>query len=198
MKKSIALLVAAVMLLCGAGTAQAGLKFGPRIGINVNKLHFDSKSFETSNRCGFTGGLQMEYMSFLNLGLDASLMYSYMDSEAGNLDMSKHFIEIPVNVKYKIGIPVVSNIFAPYIFTGPSVAFRLDKIQNSPLNTQVTQWTWNFGLGLEFINHLQIGASYGLGMNNYVDGLNTPIGNITTGQLKAKNNYWTITAAWLF
>lgn len=198
MKKSIALLVAAVMLLCGAGTAQAGLKFGPRIGLNVNKLHFDRSSFDTSNRCGFTGGVQMEYMSFLNLGLDVSLMYSYMDSEVSNVEMSKHFLEIPLNIKYKIGIPMVSHIFAPYIFTGPSVAFRLDNIKNSPLNTQATQWTWNFGIGLQFIDHLQIGASYGLGMNNYVNGLNTAIGTITTDQLKAKNNYWTVTAAWLF
>ena len=207
MKKIIASLAAVVLLIGGvAGKAEAGLKFGPRIGLNVNKLHFNEGIFDGNNQCGFTGGLQLEYMSFLNLGFDASVMYSYMDSqvkldtdgsESTSTKAGKNFIEIPLNLKYKIGLPMVSSVFAPYIFTGPCVAFKLDK-GDGYLDTKTTQWTWNFGLGLEFVRHLQIGASYGVGMNNIMDGKKILGVDVNTGKVKAKNNYWTVTAAWLF
>lgn len=205
MKKTLALLLVVTMGLGYAVQAQAGFKIGPRIGLNVNKLNPNEGVLSASNNCGFTLGVQAEYMTPLSLGLDLSLMYSYMDyklKDKGNPSdpkFGKNFLEIPLNIKYKIGIPIVKKIFSPYIFTGPAVAFKLDKDKdNQTLHTKTTQWTWNVGIGLEFINHLQIGASYGFGMNNIING--KEIGNVTiqTEQLKAKTGYWTVTAAWLF
>ena len=208
MKKIIALLVA-VLALGAAVPAQAGLKFGPRIGMNVNKLHFNKDElFDGANRAGFTGGVELEYISPFNVGFDVSLMYSYMNSKVEvektgtdtKTNIGHNFIEIPLNLKYKFGIAGISKLFAPYIFTGPSVAFKLDK-GDSYFETKTTQWTWNFGLGLEFIQHLQIQASYGLGMNKVVDGVKDKYvagATITTGDLKARNNYWTVTVGWLF
>ncbi len=210
MKRVVSLMMAVMMLVGAASTANAGFKIGPRVGLNVNKIHFDNGNnlLDASNNCGFTGGVQLEYLTFLNIGFDVSLMYSYMGSDINWKDLSvspnsgtdtgKHFLEIPLNLKYKIGIPMLSKIFAPYVFTGPSVAFKLDK-GNEYLKTKTSQWTWNLGLGLEFINHLQIGASYGFGINNIMDGVSIPVvGTVNTKNLKARNNYWTVTAAWLF
>ena len=53
---------------------------------------------------------------------------------------------------------------------------------------------WNVGLGFELVKHLQIGASYGFGINNIVD----KVSDINTVDIKAKNNYWTVSAAYLF
>lgn len=210
MKKTLAIMLLAVIGVCYAVPSKAEFKIGPRIGLNVNKLNFDGKMFDGSNRCGFTGGIQAEYMlPMISLGIDLSLMYSYMDynveenvsgtNQSTNTKFGKHFLEIPLNIKYKIGIPVVKKIFSPYVFTGPSVAFRLDKDENKYLSTKTSQWVWNIGLGLEFINHLQIGASYGFGMNNIMDGVELPVvGQVNTDKLKARTNYWTVTAAWLF
>ena len=165
--------------------------------------------FDGSNNCGFTLGVQAEYMTPLSLGLDLSLMYTYMDYQVEedvtgtNQNMhpkfGKNFLEIPLSIKYKIGIPVLKKIFSPYIFTGPAVALKLDKDNNDlNLRTKTAQWTWNVGVGLEFINHLQIGAGYGFGINNIMK--DKEILGIPTnaGKLKAKTNYWTVTAAWLF
>lgn len=207
MKKTLALLLVVTMGLGYAAQAQAGFKIGPRIGLNVNKLNHEKGFLSGSNNCGFTVGVQAEYMTPISLGLDLSLMYSYMDYKMeGNYSgneynpkFGKNFLEIPLNIKYKIGIPIVKKIFAPYIFTGPAVALKLDKDKNSlDIHTKTAQWTWNLGIGLEFINHLQIGASYGFGMNNIMKG--KEIGGVTiqTEQLKAKTGYWTVTAAWLF
>ncbi len=210
MKKTLAIMLLAVIGVCYAVPSKAEFKIGPRIGLNVNKLNFDGKMFDGSNRCGFTGGIQAEYMlPMISLGIDLSLMYSYMDynveenvsgtNQSTNTKFGKHFLEIPLNIKYKIGIPVVKKIFSPYVFTGPSVAFRLDKDENKYFSTKTSQWVWNIGLGLEFINHLQIGASYGFGMNNIMDGVELPVvGQVNTDKLKARTNYWTVTAAWLF
>mgnify|MGYP002746783538 FL=1 len=193
-----------------AGQSRAEFKFGPRIGLNVNKMSIDSKVFDGENRCGFTGGVQAEYtVPIINLGFDLSLMYSYMDSKVkaevgsasveGSSKTGKHFLEIPLNIKYKIGIPAIANILRPYVFTGPSVAFKLDKNKDDAMfDTKTSQWAWNLGIGLEFINHLQISAGYGFGMNNIMDGKTIAGVNVNAGKIKAKNNYWTISAAYLF
>ena len=207
MKKTLAIMLLAVKGICSAVPSKAEFKFGPRIGLNVNKLSFNKNLFDGSNRCGFTGGIQAEYMlPMISLGLDLSLMYSYMDYDVDEAvpggtymeDFGKHFLEIPLNIKYKIGIPVVKKLFSPYVFTGPAVAFRLDKAKDNGMVTKTSQWVWNIGLGLEFVNHLQIGACYGFGMNNIVDGMKIAGQEISAGDLKARTNYWTVTAAWLF
>ena len=54
---------------------------------------------------------------------------------------------------------------------------------------------WNFGAGVQLFNHLQVGASYGIGLNKTVEF--TGVAS-NTKPIEGKNNYWTITAAWLF
>ena len=103
----------------------------------------------------------------------------------------KNFLEIPINIKYKFQIPVVASIIKPYLFTGPSFAFKLDK----SIMDKTFQAAWNVGVGLELFRHLQIAGSYGFGMNNVAKEVFNEA-NVET--LKAKNNYWTISAAYLF
>ena len=51
---------------------------------------------------------------------------------------------------------------------------------------------WNFGVGVQLFQHLQIGASYVLGITKAVKYVQDAAG------IDGKNNYWTVTAAWLF
>lgn len=215
MRKTHAAIMAVVLALGCAANAQAEFRIGPRLGMNINKLSFDKNILDGSNRLGFSGGVQAEYwLPIVGLGVDLSVMYTYMDSKVNfaNGDQNteavfdklrskpaRNFIEIPLNIKYRFGIGAISRIFAPYVFTGPGVAIRLD---GSDYNAS-TQWVWNLGFGFEFIRHLQLSASYGFGMNNIVDGkkLDIPVIGTTTlhsDQIKVKNNYWTVTAAWMF
>ena len=184
--------IAVVMLIAimGMGAANAGLRFGVKLGTNVNHLSANVKSnFAKNNRAGFTGGVLAEYMTpLLGIGFDLGVQYAYMNSA---LTENKNFIQIPLNLKYKFSLPVVGRFLAPYLFTGPSFDFKLDK--NTVNNLKTFQSVWNIGLGLEFVKHLQIGASYGFGMNNIVDKVVTDV----TGA-KYHNNYWTISAAYLF
>lgn len=214
MTKTKLSIVALLVVLFSGFSAQAKFGFGPKVGMNINQMHFSgSKLIDSDNRCGFTGGLTAEYIApVLGIGVDISLMYSHMKTNvsigsdyvdpAGNTvraseNVSGNFFEIPLHLKYKIGIPVVESIISPYIFTGPSVAFKLSG-ENSYNGTKKTQWGWDVGLGVELIRHLQIGAGYTFGINKVAEYVVADYGMSTGHEIKAKNNYWTITAAWMF
>ena len=200
-----------VIACVGIGMAQAEFRFGLKAGVNVNNLHLNDpkKIFEKDNGTGWTAGIMTEFqVPLIGLCFDLSLMYSRMNGDfdlpsdqqladmgaTEEYNVGKNFIEIPLNIKYKISLPAVGNIIAPYIFTGPTFAFKLDKNTFEYFKSKTCQVAWNVGLGLQLIKHLQIGASYGFGLNNVVN-----ITGLANAQdLKIKNNYWTITAAYLF
>lgn len=205
------ILIALVMLVGLAGAASAQFAIGPRLGMEVNSMRFNKDVFDSDNRAGFTGGLQVEFtVPIINLGFDASVMYVHRkvqgladinDSKEiiGTLTdknfRSRDYIEIPVNLKYKLNLPLIGKVLVPYAFTGPSFAFLCSKQAiNEAYKNKRVDIAWNFGIGLQFFSHLQIGASYGLGMTNLVEKVSSYEGTVIDG----KNNYWTVTAAWLF
>ena len=207
MKKVSIALVALFAALFTCLPAEAQLRFGAKAGVNIDKLHFNENAFSSDNRCGFTVGAMGEFMAPLGIGVDLSLMYTYMkaDSEGEktqflgmSFDKGYSYLEIPLNLKYKLTIPAVASVIKPYVFTGPSLALKLGG-DNSYFKTKTCQWGWNIGLGVELINHLQISGGYTFGMNNIFDQFKVSESlGLTTDQLKVKNNYWTVTAAWLF
>lgn len=188
-----------LLALCTGFSAQAksGFSFGPKVGLNVNKMSFSgSKVLESDNRCGFTGGLTAEFIApILGVGADISVMYSHMKTSVNGENVSGNFMEIPLHAKYKLTLPAVESIISPYIFTGPSVAFKVSG-EESYGNTKKTQWGWDLGLGVELVRHLQIGAGYTFGINKLVKHLYEDVNS--THEVKVKNNYWTVTAAWMF
>lgn len=200
MKTYKKLLLVVIMAIVGMGAAQSQLRFGVKAGLNLNSLHLSnfSGNFNDDNKCGYTLGVMTEFkVPLIGLCFDLSAMYTRMNSEINTPDgaaaYNKNFLEIPVNLKYKFGLPIVGSVFTPYIFTGPSFAFKLDKNEDGEkYKTKGTQVAWNVGLGFELIRHLQISGSYGFGINNIADHW------MTTQNMKVKNNYWTVTAAWLF
>lgn len=204
-KKVILTLLVAIL---GMGAANAQLRFGVKAGVNLNHLHLSGvkENLVDNNKAGFTGGLMTEFqVPVIGLCFDLSAMYTHMSSQINESNqevtgLAKNFLEIPINIKYKFGLPVVSNVFTPFIFTGPSFALRLDKNKKeNDIQTKGTQAVWNVGIGFELVRHLQIQGGYGFGINNVVKTVNK-LGADThgVGFDKLRNNYWTITAAWLF
>lgn len=188
MKAMKKILVALMIVVMGAGVANAQFKFGVKAGVNVNHLSTNLGKIEDgNNQAGWTAGVMTEFqVPIIGLCLDLSVMYARLYDTA-----DKNFLQVPLNVKYKFQLPVVSSFLAPYIFTGPSFDFKLGK----KTDLKTFQPVWNVGLGLELIRHLQIGASYGFGLTNVMKSVDMPAG-YEVG--KWHNNYWTITAAYLF
>lgn len=203
LKRLLVALVALTVCFC----ADAGLRFGVKAGVNVDHLSFNKKLLDADNRMGFTGGVMLEYMiPVFPLGFDLSLMYTRMNAreeiyesydEGSKIELGpgKNFIELPLNVKYKFSFPIIESIVKPYVYTGPSFALKLDKNTSEYWKTKTCQVAWNVGIGFEFVKHLQLQASYGFGINNvvkHVSDLNAD------GNIKLRNNYWTVTLGWMF
>lgn len=211
MKTFKRILVAAVAIVALALPSAAQFSIGPRVGMNVSSMRFDKSIFDSDNRAGYNAGLEVEFMiPMVNVGFDASVMYVHRvnsttvkpGSDADMNDMvnsenyrKKDYIEVPINFKWKIGLPVVGSIISPYLFTGPSFAFLTSKraITNAYKNKSFDA-AWNFGVGLQLFRKLQIGASYGLGMTKALEA----VSDVNGVNIDGKNNYWTVTAAWLF
>ncbi len=213
MIKSIKRLVAAVVMIAALTVpAAAQISFGPKVGIAVNDMKFNKDVISADNRAGFTGGLMLEVMlPIANLGIDASVMYVHRqvdvitgyDKEnnanivAKNESKGRDYIEVPINFKWKIGLPIVGKFVSPYLFTGPSFAFLTSKkaITDAYKNKSFDM-SWNFGFGVQLINKIQVGASYGIGLTKAAQA--TIDDDIKPVNIEGKNRYWTITAAYLF
>lgn len=223
MKKiqKICVLLAALFIFTGTANAKI-INWGIKAGLNVNHLSFNKDFGETlfdkSNSVGWEGGLMAEFDVPVIKGLcfDASLMYARMNNstnasyeiqadpngnnptssiESFNGDnVGKNFLMIPINIKYKFEIAVLADKLSPYIFTGPEFGFKLDKNTMENIKTRTCQVAWNIGVGVQLINHLQIGASYGFGINNIAE----HVFRTQQDDVNVKNNYWTVSAAWLF
>lgn len=203
--KAIKVIFAAILMMVGASqltTASAQFRFGVVAGLNVGKLDLKNVNnmVDKSNQAGFTGGLMAEFtVPVIGVGGDISAMYVRRNSEfMMNNELEKNdrdYIEIPVNLKWKISLPVVGNIVKPYIATGPSFSFLTSKRAiNDAYKNKSFDTSWNIGFGVQLINHIQIGARYGFGMTKALKAINVT----DDAGIKAKNDYWTITAAYLF
>lgn len=206
-KRFRALLAAAIALVALAVSVPADaqiFRFGPKLGVNINKFSFSRDAFtDEDNRAGFTGGLMAEInVPIIGVGLDVSAMYVRRSGTwLANNEIQKNnrdYFEIPINLKWKINIPVINHIARPFVTTGPSFAFLTSKSNVSQFfSNKKCDVAWNLGAGVELVKHLQVAASYGWGLSKSVSAL-VP-GPMEGGErIPGKNRYWTVTAAWLF
>lgn len=212
MKRIIAAAVVALVALVGmAPKADAQFKFGPKVGLCVNSMHFNQELLDSDNRAGFTAGLMAEFkVPLIGIGCDLSVLYvrrnsnfmatlEYQDAtEKYNSTIKADYLDIPLNIKYHLPLPAISKFFSPFITTGPDFAFRLSKeTVKDVVNVRNFDFAWNFGFGVELVSRVQIAASYGLGLNRALD-FAKPQNDFSTTEIKGKNRYWTVTAAYLF
>lgn len=203
MKKTLRIFVAiAAVVISGLSMkADAQFKFGLRAGVAVNSLHFNSSTFDASNRAGFTGGIMTEFtVPVVGIGFDASLLYVRRNQEwfvnnVGAEKIGRDYIDLPINLKWKINIPVINAVARPFLTTGPVFSLMTgnknfkDDIQGRRFDT-----AWSFGAGVELLRKVQVSASYGLGLTKALKAT----GVTSSANIEGHNRYWTITAAYLF
>lgn len=199
-KTIITFAVAVVALLGSALPARAQFRFGLKAGVAVNSLHFNTSTFDSENRAGFTGGAMLEFTAPVSgLGVDLSLMYvrrnaRWMEDNEIASD-NRDYIDIPLNLKWRMNIPLINNIVRPFLSTGPSFSFLTSgRSVGSVYRNRKFDTAWNFGFGVELLRHVQVGASYGVGLTKALK----TVGATSTANIKGRNRYWTITAAYLF
>ncbi len=212
MKKLHRIAVAAAMVIAAAVPASASdlFKFGIKAGVDINKMSMSKDAFSSDNRAGFTGGVTAQFtIPIVNIGADVSLMYVRRSSEvltasSDPADINKeisttlndNYLDIPVHLRYNLALPAISNIVMPYIFTGPDFAFNLSRNIVKDYKKKNFDCIWDFGIGIRIVKHLEIGASYGLGMTKTLRFVGQDINGIPGSN--GRSNCWTVTAAWLF
>lgn len=198
MKKTVSILMVIFAILLTAPVCQAQFRFGVQGGIVVNKLKFDDKAFSSDNRTGWTAGLRAELnIPVTGLGVAASVLYSHRNDAFSHESVTyrRDYIEIPVHLKYGLTLPAVSNIIIPYAFTGPNFAFLCDESKDIKWDNKSFVTSWDVGFGVELIKHIQLQASYGIGITDAFKRVDIEKeGTVITG----KDRCWTITAAYLF
>ena len=198
--KKVTGLVLIILMAFIAVPAKSQLKFGVTGGLNISSVHLNSDILKADNVTGFQIGPMIETtIPLIGVGLDAAILYSQkgMDvkSETGtSTNVKTDYIDVPVNLKWKFGLPIIKG----YLAAGPYIGFRVggDKFWEIPGSVvgQVKAKNFsaglNFGAGVELISHLQVGINYGLGLtDNY---------SAEKYDLNAKNRGWSVTAAILF
>lgn len=198
--KKVTGLVLIILMAFIAVPAKSQLKFGVKGGLNISSVHLNSDILKADNVTGFQIGPMLETtIPLIGVGLDAAILYSQkgMDvkSETGtSTNVKTDYIDVPVNLKWKFGLPIIKG----YLAAGPYIGFRVggDKFWEIPGSVvgQVKAKNFsaglNFGAGVELISHLQVGINYGLGLtDNY---------SAEKYDLNAKNRGWSVTAAILF
>ena len=198
--KKVTGLVLIILMAFIAVPAKSQLKFGVKGGLNISSVHLNSDILKADNVTGFQIGPMIETtIPLIGVGLDAAILYSQkgMDvkSETGtSTNVKTDYIDVPVNLKSKFGLPIIKG----YLAAGPYIGFRVggDKFWEIPGSVvgQVKAKNFsaglNFGAGVELISHLQVGINYGLGLtDNY---------SAEKYDLNAKNRGWSVTAAILF
>lgn len=204
MKTLHKLMLVAIAAIFAFGHASADFRMGVKAGLNFNKLHYSnlpSYLNDADNRTGWQAGLMAEFtVPIVNIGMDASILYSRQNLDNDEILKNKDYLDIPVNLKWKIGIPVIKNIVSPLIYTGPDFLVALNKKTFDNIKTKTCEVGWNLGAGVELFKHLQLQAGYTWGLNslvNITDQAGIDLG-IHTEDYKVKKNYWTLTAAYLF
>lgn len=178
-------------------TAQAQISLGVKGGVNISSVKLSEKIISSDNITGFHIGPMLEVMTpLLGLGFDAAILYSQKGIDSEWESLTTDYIDVPVNLKWKFGLPIVKG----YVTAGPYVGFRVggDKLWEMPGNVanQIKAKSFgaglNLGAGVEVFRHLQVGFSYGIGLTEnysvYKDGNSS----------EAKHRTWSISAAILF
>ncbi|HBK32805.1 porin family protein [Limibacterium fermenti] len=189
--------------LMGA-TANAQLRFGLRGEVGLNTPSFTKEALEVENLNGFKLGPTAEFtLPLVNLGIEGSLLYSNDRMNVKEVTqgiekvvqkVSNHYLDVPVNVKYKFGLLLPVKIF---VAGGPYARFLVssDDFTYEALKGQVETKSFeagiNVGLGAEVLNRLAVGINYGIKMtDNY--SVDKPE---WTDAFNGKKGTWSLTAA---
>lgn len=198
MKKIFSAFMIAVCCMLVAMPAQAQLlKWGVKGGVNVAKVDFKDpgNNFKKDKTAGFFIGPMAEItIPIIGLGVDGALLFSQKGIKA-DMDASKQYgLDIPVNLKYTIGL---GSMFGIFIAAGPDFYFdfsKKEKIGVDEIDRKKSQVGINVGAGVKLLRHLQIGVNYNIPMGDSFTWKNAYDG-VTS---KAKTKTWQISAAYIF
>ena len=190
--------VVMLMAVAFAMPSNAQIKFGITGGLNLSNVSTKDVNASIESRTGFFVGPTVKLtLPVVGLGLDAAALYDQREGKLGDETIKSQSIQIPINVRYGVGIGSLAEIFA---FAGPQFGFN---VGGKKTWEQVAEWSLkssnfsaNVGIGATVLGHLQAKLNYNfaLGKTGDIKDLRSTVKEVG----KAKFNAWQISVAYLF
>ena len=207
MKKIFTSAAIALAMLFTANTANAGINFGVKGGLNVTSMSLNSEVFDASNRAGFFFGPTVKFtLPIVGLGIDASALYDQREAkltvgETKTKETVKtQAINIPINARYSVGLGSVASVL---FFAGPQFGFNVgDKNValggDSNWKFRSSQFSVNVGAGFSFMNHFEVTANYNIACGKTGDATFSKTLENVIDKDKGRANAWQIALAYYF
>ncbi|MDR3194644.1 MAG: PorT family protein [Tannerella sp.] len=200
--KTVRVLCLALAVMLAPAAVQAQLSFGVKGGVNIATVKFDRDVIASHNITGFQLGPMLEYVKpSTGWGMDVALLFMQKGFEAYNRTVKNNYLEIPLNLKWKIMTPLVK----PYASAGPYAGFRMGGRKIWEINDlyndvkgQLKAGNFsaglNFAAGVEVLSFLQVGLNYDWGLTGNYKAFDVSNPQEYTG----KSHTWSLSAAVLF
>lgn len=201
MKKIFTTIVLMAAMLV-AIPAKAGVNFGIKGGYNITNFSLSNLSDNVAkdNQQGFFIGPSLKIgIPVLPIGFEVAALYDQRDAKADGTTISQKSINIPVNVRYELGLGDMAGI---YFAVGPQFGFNIGdktfsfKNVSNDYKLKDSNLSLNLGAGVRLIKHVEIGFNYNIALGKtgefeVMGGLTNVVGN-------GKANAWQISAAYYF
>ena len=198
MKKLFAVVLMAVAF---AMPSKAQFSWGIQAGLNMSNVSVkdaaDNVGGAIESRTGFFVGPTVKFsLPIVGLGIDASALYDQREGKAGDETVKAQSIQIPINVRYGIGLGSIAEVFA---FAGPQFGFKL----SGDKNYGVADWTLksstfsaNIGIGATVLSKLRAKLNYNiaLGTTGEFESVSQTVKQVAD----AKFNAWQVSLAYFF
>ncbi|MDE6491452.1 MAG: PorT family protein [Muribaculaceae bacterium] len=210
MKNKI-LAILAVLLTFGAVSAEAQMRRGASVGVDISSLTFKQELISVDQTVGPAAGLQYELMfPGIGFGLDFGLAYAQRGANLhlgdcrvwaadgfGNERAFLHYLQIPVHFRFKYtNLGGIEDVIAPFVYGGPefSILFGHGSIKRngqSALKYAGGDLGIAAGGGVELFKRWQLSVSYTWGMTY---SLKTRL----LDDFSARNRTWSVRAVYFF
>lgn len=212
MKKFLTSLV--ILAALAVIPAQAQINFGVKGGLNYPNMKINYHNLTNESGIGWFVGPTLKAvvpLGPLGLGADIGAFYDERrtKTEYNGIDetIKLKSIIVPLNARLNL---TIAPTFGLYVTTGPQVGFNVghknfnifghnseeakDNFKDT-FQMKKSYFSWNFGLGLMLLKHLEIGATYNLGI-----GKTGEIKDMTKEEIKdsPKQKSWVFSAAYYF
>ena len=124
-------------------------------------------------------------LPIIGLGVDGAVMFA----QRGKDELKQQGIEIPVNLKYTIGL---GSVLGVYLAAGPDFFFNFKDVDLEAVKVNKTQVAINLGVGVKLLKKLQVGLNYQIPIGDSFEWKDAS--SIAT----AKNKTWQVSLAYIF
>lgn len=206
MKKLVAAIVLAIIVMAAPVTSDAQFRYGPVVSANLNTLVFKQDLISVHQQPGVTAGIMGELMfPGIGFGIDLGLLYTQQGARInlgeklvwssqgyGNEHIYLHSMQIPVHLRFKYTrLNGLEEKIAPFVYGGPEFNIQVGHTNCSAFKCSGGDLGITAGVGAEIYRRWQVSGSYTWGMTY---ALKTRL----LDDFSARSRQWSIRVAYLF